>query len=150
VADSAGTVHLRPMTQNDIPMLQEWYADSDLSDELDGDDLPHQFANMQSDPKYWAWIACVEDEPVGFVWFEIVEDGIGNESLGIRPDVRNRGYGSAMLRSLAATPEARRAVVIVAHIYPENVASIRCHEKAGFVCENEEPDDEGFLRFVHR
>jgi RimJ/RimL family protein N-acetyltransferase len=150
VADNVATVVLRPMKQVDIPMLQDWYAGSDLSNELDGDDLPHQFANMQSDPSYWAWIACVEDEPVGFVWFEIVEDGIGNESLGIHPNLRNRGYGSAMLRSLAATPEARRAVVIVANIYPENVASIRCHEKAGFVCENTELDEEGFLRFIHR
>ena len=138
------------MTQDDLAVLQEWFADPILNQGVDGDNLPRQFACMQSELNYWAWIACEGDRPVGFVWFEIQEDGIGNESLGIQPDLRNRGYGSAMLRALIETPEAQQASCVAAHIDPKNTASIRCHEKVGFVCESDEPDEEGFLRFVHR
>ena len=144
-------IRLRPMTRDDLPMLREWFLDETLMNELGGmADLETTFAYAESQPRYWEWIALDGETSVGFVGLEIQEDGIGYIAPATRPDRRRQGYGVAILRALVATPEARQASCVAADICPDNAASIRCHEKAGFVRESEEPDEEGFLRFAYR
>lgn len=144
------TIALRNMTRADLGMLREWHRDPVLSGELGGiEDFDTWFAYAESQPAYRVWVAMEGREPVGYVMIEI-EDGVGGESVAVRPDLRGNGYGAAILRALLDAPEASDAREIVATVCPNNRASRRCHEKAGFVQDGDEPDDEGLLRYVLR
>ena len=141
---------LREMVRDDLRILEEWFDDPLMSAELDGSDLPRWFAGVQDSLLYWVWMAIRGNELVGYVTMEIDDDGVGYEALAVRPDLRGQGIGTEILLSLLATPQALQAKSVAGGVDPENNASVRCHEKAGFLCENDEPDHEGFVYFIHR
>ncbi len=79
---------------------------------------------------------------------EIGDDDTGYEALAVRPDLCGKGFGTAMLQALLATPEAKQAKNISGGVDPENLASVRCHEKAGFLPQSDGPDYEGFVFYA--
>jgi RimJ/RimL family protein N-acetyltransferase len=81
------------------------------------------------------FIAMLGEAPVGVVRFERIAERPQSREIGIQvaPEHRRRGIASAALR--AATEHARRSGLkeLVAHIRPENVASVRAFERVGYV-----------------
>jgi phosphinothricin acetyltransferase len=58
--------------------------------------------------------------------------GVVEHSVYIQPACQGRGIGSALLAALIASTEAAGIWTIQSSIFPENDASARLHERAGF------------------
>jgi L-amino acid N-acyltransferase YncA len=58
--------------------------------------------------------------------------GVVEHSVYVRPDAQGRGVGAALLAALIGSTESAGIWTIQTGIFPENTASIRLHERAGF------------------
>jgi len=72
----------------------------------------------------WAAVSGVSDR--------CVYQGVVEHSVYVAPAARQRGVGAALLRALIISTEAAGIWTIQAGIFPENGASLRLHERAGF------------------
>jgi L-amino acid N-acyltransferase YncA/DNA-binding transcriptional ArsR family regulator len=61
-----------------------------------------------------------------------VYQGVIEHSVYVAPAARGRGVGAALLRALIGSTEAAGIWTIQSGIFPENAASLRLHERAGF------------------
>ena len=58
--------------------------------------------------------------------------GVVEHSVYVHPAARDRGIGRALLAALIGSTEAAGIWTIQSGIFPENTASLRLHERAGF------------------
>ena len=58
--------------------------------------------------------------------------GVVEHSVYVLPGHHRRGIGAALLRALIASTEAAGIWTIQSSLFPENTASVRLHEQAGF------------------
>ncbi|RPJ82249.1 MAG: N-acetyltransferase family protein [Acidobacteria bacterium] len=58
--------------------------------------------------------------------------GIAEVSVYVANDCRGQGVGAALLEKLVEESETVGLWTLQAHIFPENEASLRLHQKAGF------------------
>ena len=58
--------------------------------------------------------------------------GVAEVSVYVAADARGHGVGATLLRALVASSEAGGVWTLQAGIFPENEASLRLHERAGF------------------
>ena len=72
----------------------------------------------------WAAATAVSPRPV--------YRGVIEHSIYIHPDARGRGIGAALLSALTGSTEADAIWTIQTGIFPENTASLRLHQQAGF------------------
>lgn len=72
----------------------------------------------------WAAASAVSDR--------CVYAGVVEHSVYVDSAVQSRGIGRALLAGLATSTEVAGIWTIQAGIFPENTASLRLHEKAGF------------------
>jgi L-amino acid N-acyltransferase YncA len=82
-------------------------------------------------------IAEEENEILGWVALSKVSDrcvyeGVAEVSVYVKSSARGKGVGSMLLEELIGESEANNIWTLTAGIFPENLASIRIHEKAGF------------------
>ena len=61
-----------------------------------------------------------------------VYQGVVEHSVYVAAAARGRGVGAALLRALIGSTEAAGIWTIQSGIFPENTASLRLHERAGF------------------
>ena len=61
-----------------------------------------------------------------------VYQGVVEHSVYVSPAAHGRGVGAALLRALIRSTEAAGIWTIQSGIFPENAASLRLHERAGF------------------
>ena len=61
-----------------------------------------------------------------------VYQGVVEHSVYVAPAARGRGVGAALLDALIKSTEAAGIWTIESGIFPENTASLRLHERAGF------------------
>jgi phosphinothricin acetyltransferase len=83
------------------------------------------------------FVALREGEVVGWVAARAVSDrcayaGVVEHSVYVADTVRGQGVGQALLSALIASTEAAGIWTIQTGIFPENGASLRLHERAGF------------------
>jgi len=72
----------------------------------------------------WAALSPVLTAPVG--------EGVAEVSIYVATAQRGRGIGRALLASLIDASEAEGIWTLQGSVFPENEATIRLHEKAGF------------------
>ena len=72
----------------------------------------------------WAAVIAVSDR--------CVYAGVVEHSVYVHPDQRGRGVGAALLGALIRSTEAAGIWTIQSSVFPENAASLRLHEQAGF------------------
>jgi L-amino acid N-acyltransferase YncA len=72
----------------------------------------------------WAAVSAVSDR--------CVYQGVVEHSVYVAAAARGRGIGAALLRALISSTEAAGIWTIQSGIFPENAASLRLHERAGF------------------
>lgn len=61
-----------------------------------------------------------------------VYGGVAEVSLYVAASAQGRGVGTALLQALVEASEAEGVWTLQAGIFPENVASVRVHERCGF------------------
>ncbi len=130
---------LRPASAADCRLVWEWANDPDTrTASFSSEPIPWAqhvawFAAQLADPQHRLYIALdAAAQPVGQIRYEITGDE-ATVSIALAPGERRRGYGSTIIRQgtqqLFASTLARR---IHAYIKPDNLASVRAFERAGF------------------
>lgn len=82
-------------------------------------------------------VAVLDDKVLGWaaltpVSSRCVYAGVAEVSVYVDPEQSGKGTGLALLEELVALSEAEGIWTLQAGIFPENIGSLRIHEKAGF------------------
>jgi L-amino acid N-acyltransferase YncA len=102
--------------ETEVPSWQEWD-----SSHLAG----HRFVALR-DGRVSGWVAA------GAVSDRCVYAGVVEHSVYVAANARRQGVGRLLLEALIASTEAAGIWTIQTGIFPENEASLRLHERAGF------------------
>ena len=131
-------VAIRPLVAADYPRVREIY--------LDGIATGHATFETQA-PEWEGWdgkflkrcrvVAEAEGEVVGWAALSPVSDrcvygGVGEVAVYVAGAIRGRGVGTLLLEALVRDSEEAGLWTLQAGIFPENVGSVRIHEKCGF------------------
>jgi len=142
---------LRPATSGDALDILRWRNDphtrsmSRDTSVIDVDAHLAWFAKALQDPSRLLLVAEAEGEKLGMVRFDEV-DGCWEVNINLAPEVRGQGLGAPLLKAgLSHFAERRPMVAVEAEIRPENAASIRIFESAGF---RALPPEGGLLRYA--
>ena len=94
---------------------------------FDAAKLPgHRFIAADGAGQVLGWVAA---SPVSA---RHVYAGVVEHSVYVRPGYHRRGIGAALLQALIGSAEAAGIWTIQSSIFPENTASLRLHQQAGF------------------
>jgi phosphinothricin acetyltransferase len=82
-------------------------------------------------------VATIGDEVVGWAALAPVSArpcyaGVAEDSVYVAAGTRGAGVGTGLLRRLLATADAAGIWTIQTNVFPENAASVRLHQRAGF------------------
>lgn len=132
-------VTLRPAELSDEARLLEWRnepttrAASLTVGEVSPDDH-HRWLTMKlNDPACALFIVLADSAPIGQVRLDRLDDELAEVSIGLAPEARGRGVGREALRLVAEDARSRLGVTTLsALVKPDNVASLRSFEAAGF------------------
>lgn len=102
--------------QNSAPTWEEW----------DGSHLGTCRIVSDDNGKVLGWAALT---PVSS---RCVYAGVAEVSVYVDPEKSGKGIGLALLEELVALSEVEGIWTLQAGIFPENIGSLRIHEKAGF------------------
>ncbi len=94
---------------------------------FDAAKLPdHRFVALDDDGQVLGWAAVV---PVSD---RCAYAGVVEHSVYVHPEARCRGVGLALLTALITSTEAAGIWTIQSGVFPENMASLTLHQRAGF------------------
>lgn len=138
-AGSGPQVRIRPMRPADaarvLAIYQAGLDSGEASfetgapswDTFDATKLPdHRYVATTPDGRVAGWVA------VSPVSGRCVYAGVVEHSVYVDPAARGRGVGAALLAALIRSTEAAGIWTIQSGVFPENTASLRLHERAGF------------------
>jgi RimJ/RimL family protein N-acetyltransferase len=133
---SGQLVDLNVVERDDLVMVARWYNDLDFVGEFEPfhqgslADTERQFAEKKDSD--WFIVSSKDGEPVGFACAFKVQGAYGIGYMLV-PEARGRGYGSEAVRILVDYVFLHHDVPRVqAETHPDNTASQRVLEKAGF------------------
>jgi aminoglycoside 6'-N-acetyltransferase len=136
----------RPLERADLPMVRHWILQPHVARWWgDVDEEMAAIATIFDDPHVEAFVMVLDGAPVGYfqAYDPNAEEGhpfagepAGTLGLDLSigdPALVGRGHGSAFIRTFAEAAFARGVPRLVTDPHPDNPASIRAFEKAGFV-----------------
>ncbi|MEU2155913.1 N-acetyltransferase family protein [Streptomyces sp. NPDC019396] len=86
----------------------------------------HRFAAVNEDGKVLGWVAA------SAVSDRCAYAGVVEHSVYVHPAARGQGVATQLLTSLIGSTEAAGIWTIQSGIFPENLASLALHQRAGF------------------
>ena len=101
---------------------------------------------------FWCRLVYLDGQPLGILAFGIHEGTLTVSEFVISPEMRGKGHGNAILTdfleeyTVNCGLDYERAMAV---IYPENTASRRAFEKAGFVFDSAHPDGDA-LYYIYQ
>ena len=144
-------ISFRPLTREDLPLLQEWLARPHVAEWWHGApslaEVEEEFGPfIDGEENVRPYLALADGVPIGYIqsyvamgagggwWPDERDPGVrGIDQFLANAEQLNRGLGTAMVRAfvreLFADPEVTR---VQTDPSPENRRAIRCYEKAGF------------------
>jgi RimJ/RimL family protein N-acetyltransferase len=140
--------YFRPFNKADLPILQAWFEDAELSFRLSfpTDDW---FVYVATNPAVCCWIGIDDGgERAALIQVDRDEEGRGYIDIAVRPDLRGRGIGAATLAAFISGPGSTY-LILEGRIAPDNIASLVCARRCGFQV-LQEPDEDGFIRVVRQ
>ena len=100
------------------------------------------FVDAETYERYAAWDGR---DPASPVISEVVEIPSIGLVFVVDPRRRREGLGAATIRAVIAHPSVAHVGFFFACIDHDNLASVRCAERAGLRCRSAEPSFEGML-----
>lgn len=138
-APTEAVISLRPADRLDAQLLLDWSNEPATRAASFGrapiawdDHLRWLEATIASAARH-LFVASQRAVPVGTARFDLDRDGDATVSLALDPAARGRGLAPQLLGALGAQARAAGARRLVAYIAPDNVASVRSFERAGYV-----------------
>ncbi|MET7818288.1 GNAT family N-acetyltransferase [Micromonospora zamorensis] len=93
-----------------------------------------------SSPGHHLWAAYDGDDEIGMVWLHIEEKSAGPHAFGydfeVRPELRRKGYGRAIMQAVEQTCHERGAVSIGLSVFGSNLGARALYEEMGFEVTN--------------
>jgi RimJ/RimL family protein N-acetyltransferase len=149
-----------PFTPEALATVAPWFDDAETARWLGGREWPENLLRLLADPPHEhrgsmareriAFVASADGEPIALTDTEIYTDGSAALALVVAPPHRRRGLGAATLLALGRQLAIRGVRSLVGGVKQNNVPSLRCVERAGFVAVSGEPDEEGFINYLLR
>ncbi|WP_106768151.1 GNAT family N-acetyltransferase [Paenibacillus faecalis] len=136
------------LNRNHLNLLEEWHKDEETEIRIGIDDLEEWFSFVNSSADYLVWIISDGDEQVGELSVEMTDYKTASISYVINPIRRNRGYGKAILKQMPHLKALLHIEVFEAWVDDDNVPSLICLERTGFVRACEEADEDGLYHYI--
>jgi len=137
-ADRSGFVRLRPAAPDDEDFLLELRNDADAvrfsatGRRVRADEHHEWFAQRVDRPGTRLFVAVAAGGRVGQARVDVT-GGVGEVSFAVAPAWRGRGYGAAIITTLLdVLRQDHQCAALEARVHPDNAASLRCFERAGF------------------
>lgn len=136
----------RPLAREDLPLVRHWLLQPHVARWWgDVDEEMAAIATIFDDPHVDAFLMLLDGRPVGYFQhydphgeadhpFRGEPQGTLGLDLSIgEAELVGKGHGSAFIRTFAGQAFARGVPRLITDPHPDNAASIRAFEKAGFV-----------------
>ena len=136
----------RPLAQADLPLVRSWLVQphvarwwGEVEEEMAG------IESILTNPHVDAYLMLLDGRPIGYFQHYDPNAEVGHPfrgqpigTLGLdlsigEPGLIGKGHGSAFIRAFASRAFAGGVPRLVTDPHPDNAASIRAFEKAGFV-----------------
>ena len=141
---------IRDATEHDLPAIRAIYNDAVLNTTAIWNEQPVDLANRQAwfsarqAQQYPILVAVDNDEVTGYASFGDWRPFEGfrysvEHSVYVRNDQRGKGLGPHLMQALIERARSCGKQVMVAAIESGNLASIRLHERLGFVTTGQMP-----------
>lgn len=139
-------------------ILQEWFKDKATRKHLGGMlPLENCVNYMLSSVDTLPYFVFENETPIGMVDLEFDSKSVCREgrekkasiSLLINPNLRKKGLGTFLLNTILQLDCCKNCTHLDAFIDPDNIASIKCFQKAGFIKMNKTPDKDGMFLFSY-
>lgn len=132
-----------PINAGDIADLRSWFTDFELSRRLS---YPtEEWSSYVAGPgTARCWIAREKGQAVAQLQVDHASGEPAYVSIAMRPDLRGKRVGQSVLSAFLDGP-GKVYPVLVGHIEPDNIASLRCCQKCGFSLADE-LDQDGLIR----
>ena len=131
-------VRLREMTEADWPAVAAIWAEGIATGNATFETEPPSWAAFDATRKTEGrFVAEDRGAVVGWAALSAVSSrpcyaGVAENSVYVASAARGRGVGTALMEALTAAAAAAGIWTIQTSVFPENVASIALHERAGF------------------
>jgi phosphinothricin acetyltransferase len=129
---------IRPLTRDDWPAAEAIYAEGIATGNATFETEPPTCAEFHAGRLDAHRFVAVEDgRVVGWIAASPTSSrecyaGIVEHSVYVAEDARGRGIGRALLDAFVASTDAAGIWTIQTSVFPENEATLRLHEHAGF------------------
>lgn len=130
---------IRAMAPSDWAMVEAILANGIEGGEATFETRTPAWAQFDSSKIREPRLVAVDDdgEVIGWAAASLVSSrevyrGVIEHSVYVHPAVRGRGVGRALLAAFVAGADAAGYWMIQSSVFPENIASLRLHEDAGF------------------
>lgn len=134
----AGELTVRRVQLDDCRQIWEWSNDPEVRKvSLSQDDIPWEshvkwFSARVNSPTCFFYVGSDHDTPVGQIRFDLTNTE-ATLSISLSRKARGHGYGPALIvRGSQQLFTDSNATLIRAYVNPENTASLRAFEKAGY------------------
>ncbi|MCL5036617.1 MAG: GNAT family N-acetyltransferase [Chloroflexi bacterium] len=132
-------IKLRPVVVDDFEILWRWRNDPENRKQaVSPEFIPRSHHRLwcitamnSGNPRVYV-IEDVDENPVGEIRLQDNQDGSIELSLGIGPDFRRKGFGTAAIIKACSIAENEGFEKVLAYIRIENEISVRTFKKAGF------------------
>ncbi len=144
-AASAPAVRLAPMTEQEYGAYRATSAEEYATQIADAgamslaearqkaaDDAARLLPDGLATPGSHLWTAYDGDQAVGVLWLHVESRTAAVYDIVVRPGLRRRGYGRAIMRAAERESRARGAVLLRLNVFGHNAAARNLYDSLGF------------------
>ncbi|MDF1795470.1 MAG: GNAT family protein [Coxiellaceae bacterium] len=135
---------LREVTLDDATLLYDWQSDPATRQYFFNTEAPswashHQWLKASLLSEQRILLLAYNTNPLGVLRYDFAKNGQAETSIYVDPEQHGRGYGSAILLAGKAWVRQKKHAInqLTAQIKPNNIASIKVFEKAGYRKDNQ-------------